>query len=388
MSKFRIVSLLFSIIVLFSFLQPVSAAVTAKTLPPGTLFRFSTEKTIYFVASDAKAYPFPDEATFFSWYPSFAKVKVVEKKDVLNVILKNIISLKPGTRVVKFGDDPKLYAIARGARLRWIKNENVLSDLYTTTWRNYFVTLPAIRLNDYSIGAVIDKASLYQKNDERTNVTISQELYARGFARKDTVAPGGAAVPLLKSLTENVKGALSPNFKPQTTYYTLKTDFNEDKITLTSKAYDDYMTIMVGDYNVADGSPITLDIPIGETDIPIKVSSPDGTHVIYTIRMKRAKPGDSKLLSSLTENLSDSFWPTFQPHSYDYTIYAKSSESSIILHAKTEDDKARLTIDGNSVASNASYDKTLKPGENKIELLVTAENGYAQKYTLTVKKVQ
>lgn len=363
-------------------------AAKAKTLPPGTIYKLKGAGTVYFVASDAKAYPFPDEATFYSWYPSFAKLKVLDRKDVANVSMKSIITVKPGTRVIKFGEDPKLYAVSRGAHLRWIKNEDVLSDLYSTTWRNYFITLPANRMNDYSIGEAIAKASSYHKNDERTNVTISSELYARGLNRKDTVAPGGTGVPLIKSLTENLKGSFKPAFKPQSIYYTIAADYTEDKITLTPKAYDDYMTVMVGDYAVADGASITLDVPIGDTDIPVKVSAPDGTNVIYTIHISRTKPNDNALLSSLTENLADTMWPNFQPHWYDYTIYAKSTENAITLRAKTVSDKSRLVIDGNEVKSNSNYDKTLKTGENKIDINVVAENGAAQKYTITVKKTQ
>lgn len=380
----RLLLSIFIIILAF----PSVASSAGKTLPPGTIFKYKGVGTVYFVASDAKAYPFPDEATYFSWNPSFAKLKVVERKDVANVSMKSIITVKPGTRVIKFGNDPKLYAVSRGARLRWIKNEDVLTDLYSTTWRNYFITLPANRMNDYSIGEAIAKAGAYHKNDERTNVTISSELYARGLNRKDTVGQSGVGVPLIKSLTESLKGSLKPAFTPQATYYTITALYNEDKITLTPKAYDDYMTVTVGDYTVADGASITLDLSIGETDIPVKVSAPDGGNVTYTVRITRTKPSDNALLSALTENLADATWPAFKPHEYSYTIYAKSTENSVTLRPKTADDKSRLMIDGNEVKSNANYEKVLKTGENKIEITVLAENGTSQKYTVTVKKVQ
>lgn len=386
MLRFRLVFV--SLIISLALICPqLTQAATAKTLPPGTLFKFQGTGTVYFVASDAKAYTFPDEATFYSWFPSFSKVKVMDRKDVANTTVKTIISVKPGARIVKFGTDPKLYAVSRGARLRWIQTEQLLSDLFSSDWRNYFITLPASRLSDYAIGEAISKASSYHRNDERLNVTISQELYARGFVRKDNVAPGGASLPLIKSLTENLKDSLKPSFNPQTTYYSINAQYNEDKITLVPKAYEDYMTISVGDYAVADSSGITLDIPAGKTDFPIKVSSPDGTSVIYTLHIVRGEGSDNHLLSSLSENLIDTMWPSFQSHFYDYTVYAKEAETSITVRAQAADTTSYITIDGNRIGASGSFQRNLHTGDNVMKIVVTSQNGYTQTYTLTVKKV-
>lgn len=138
----------------------LAATTKGKTLPPGTVFKFKQEKTVYFVASDATAYPFPDQQTFFSWYPSFSKVKVQDKGTVANTLSKLPVSLKPGARVVKFGTDPKLYAVSQGARLRWITNEKVLVDLFGQNWRNYFETLPSERIREYSLAEKIDRKSV------------------------------------------------------------------------------------------------------------------------------------------------------------------------------------------------------------------------------------
>ena len=381
-----LISLVFSLTIA----NVVLAAVIAKqTLAPGTLFKFKGDAAVYFVASDATAYPFPDQETFFSWYPSFNKVKVYEKNTIANATSKLLVTMKPGARVIKFGNDPKLYAVSQGAKLRWIVTEKVLTDLFGSSWRNYYEQLPPERLREYSISDKITDAKNFNRAAERTNVTISQELNRRKILNKETIAIDGSIIPLFKSLTEDVSGAFSPAFKPTIFYYTLKTKFSEDRITFTPVVYDSFMTVKVKDYTVEAGKSITIDIPSGDSDIPLYVFTPDGRVNTYTVRVSRIGPNNDYNLSSLTENLNDTLWPTFKPNLFVYSVRAKETENKITIKATPKDPKARLVIDNKDFSASAAssgYEKTLVKGLNTIQIQVIAENGASIKYTVEIQK--
>lgn len=364
----------------------VYAAVAKQTLSPGTTFKFKDGRVVYYVAGDAVAYPFPNQETFLSWFPSFGKVKNLDKKTVANTLSKTSITLKPGARVVKFGNDPKLYAVSGGARLRWITSEKVLKEIFTTGWQNYYVQLPASQINNYSISDKIDKADQYHRQVERSNITISQELNRLKVLKKDFIDSEGQTIPLLKSLGESSSGSLSPAFKSKTFFYTVKLKFSEDRISLTPKAYQPFMVVKVKDYTVKDGEKVIIDVPTGTTDIPILAYIPGERSNTYTLHVIRGEANDDNRLTSLSENLSAPLWPTFKSNILEYSMRAKENETRVVIRAKAHSTDAKVYIDGNEYIQGSAYEKDLKLGANSVQVQVVAQNGTATKYTINIQK--
>ncbi len=374
-----------SIIVLGSLFFGATAS-AASTLPPGSLFKLKGGKIVYYVAGDAVAYPFPNEQVFLSWYPSFSKVKTYDKKEVKNTLSKTNITVKPGARIVKFGDDPKLYAVSKGARLNWVTNEKALIDIFGTNWKNYFITLPAKSISQYSISSRIDKGTQYNRTTQRGYNSVTQELNRLKVLKKDFIDVEGNAVPFLKNLTETGSGSFSPKFSPKTSFYTYKLKPSEETLTLTPTAYADFMTIKVKDYPVESGKSVTLDIPRGKSTIPIAVSVPEGRTFSYEITVNRAEANENNLLGSLTENLSEPFKPLFSPTKFDYVVYANSNENKVVLKAKPYASTSRVFINQEEYTSGTSYTQELNVGKNEIEIEVYAESGTMNRYSIVVQK--
>lgn len=69
--------------------------------------------------------------------------------------------------------------------------------------------------------------------------------------------------------------------------------------------------------------------------------------------------------------------PAFASSIYDYTVSLGENDSKLTVSAVANHSKAKVSITGNT---------DLKPGSNKVTIMVTAENGNKRNYTITVNK--
>lgn len=84
------------------------------------------------------------------------------------------------------------------------------------------------------------------------------------------------------------------------------------------------------------------------------------------------------LLSALSVSEGE-LTPAFVDRTTDYTISVPYETTSITVYATAKDNKAKITV---------SPSDALAVGENKIEIVVTAENGSKKTYTVTVTRAQ
>lgn len=358
------------------------------TLPPGSLLKIKGTPQVYYIAHDSLAYAVPDEATYFSWFASFNKVQTFNRGERPHTISKSVLTIKPGARVIKFGNKPELYTISKGARLRWIRNEQILVELFGNGWQNYLVNLPENRRNDYVLGTDIKKSTDFDRQTERAT-TPTDELIARKIIvpSKTYAKPPVVVTTQLKSLGENSTSALVPSFSPFITSYRLSVPYREDKITLTPTAYSSDMEISVRENKVVSGKSITFDLPIGDTEVPIVVKNSETDFEKYYLTITRNKASENTYLSSLTENLSGSLVPKFTPYTRDYVITATGKEEVITVVPKVQNSLSRMFVDGKEYASGVSYKKGLEQGNtNVVQVVVMSESGVSDRYTITIKK--
>ena len=114
-----------------------------------------------------------------------------------------------------------------------------------------------------------------------------------------------------------------------------------------------------------------------EKPITITVTAEDNSVRIYTINVNYK--ADAPVLSG--NNLLESivvkdFKLKFKPSVNNYTIKAKEIPEKLDITVKTQDDKSKYVITGNEKLQNKS----------KVNIVVTAENGNENIYTITVKK--
>lgn len=389
---FATLAITLSVSILASSVVFAATKVTApakSTLPVGTVFKFISAPQVYYVAENNTAYLVPDEATFFSWFASFAKVKAYDKNIIANPISKTILTVKPGARVIRFGTQPQLYTVGRGARLRWIRNKETLVELFGENWQNYYINLPYNRKNDYTTGLDIAKGTDFNRAAERTGLTPNDDLIARKIIAPTKTYAKAPVVLLtqLKSLTENSTSALQPAFSPAVTTYHLTVPYAEDKITITPTANNSTLKIKVRDNEAVSGLGISLDAPLGSTNVPITVEAPDGDSEKYLLVITRNKASENTFLSSFTENLSGTMFPKFSPSTRNYTVTATGKEEVITVVPKLQSTLSRMIIDGKEYPNGTSFQKALVQGNtNVVQVVIVSESGVADRYTLTIKK--
>lgn len=141
-----------------------------KKLGTGDLIKLecnSSNKTIcsavYYLAKNGKRYVFPNEKIFFTWYADFSTVKIVSAEQLASYVIGGNATYRPGTKMIKIDTDPKVYAVEKGGKLRWVKTEAVAIALYGSNWNRMIDDLPDSFFFNYTIGTEIVVGGDYAK---------------------------------------------------------------------------------------------------------------------------------------------------------------------------------------------------------------------------------
>jgi hypothetical protein len=92
------------------------------------------DTTVYYVGADGRRHAFPNPRVYFSWFSDYANVRIVGSRQLANIPLGANLTYRPGTRLVKFLTDPRVYAVDTQRRLRWIASERAAYDHYGEAW--------------------------------------------------------------------------------------------------------------------------------------------------------------------------------------------------------------------------------------------------------------
>ncbi len=116
---------------------------------------------VYYIGTDGKRHAYTSGRVFLTWYQNFDGVQTVAPQTLSGYPLGKNVTYRPGSRMVKFASLNKVYAITRGASLRWVKTEEVARALYGADWNTKIDDIPDAFYNDYSFGPDIDTAASY-----------------------------------------------------------------------------------------------------------------------------------------------------------------------------------------------------------------------------------
>ena len=130
---------------------------SAATLSSGDLIKASGP-AVYYYASDAKRYVFPNETTFFSWFPNFSSVKTITDAELAAISIGGNLTLRAGTKLVKITTDPKVYAVEPGGVLRWVESEAIATSLFGSDWAHRVVDVPDAFFTNYTTGPSLASA--------------------------------------------------------------------------------------------------------------------------------------------------------------------------------------------------------------------------------------
>jgi plastocyanin len=161
----------------FLLTRPASAIeLTQRFMYPGDLLRGSSS-AIYYYGSDGQRWIFPNEKTYFTWYPDFSRVKTVSDSELARLPLgKGNVTYRPGKKMVKVPTDPRVYVVDRGGILRHVLSEELAETLFGLNWKSVIEDIPEDLFANYTEGPPITLANQYVPSDVLTlTTTIDQD---------------------------------------------------------------------------------------------------------------------------------------------------------------------------------------------------------------------
>ena len=204
----------------------------------------------------------------------------------------------------------------------------------------------------------------FNSNVKNVKVTVTAE----DGTTKDyaiTLSRAKSTDATLNNLTVS-EGILTPTFNKNTLNYTVNVDNDVTSIEILATATDSNATV------TGTG---TKQLNTGDNTVTIKVTSESGSENTYTINVIRAKSSNNNLTNIKVDGNSIE---NFSSNTLKYNLPKVSyNRTSINVEAILSDSKASVTGVGNV---------SLNTGDNKIEIIVTAEDGTAKIYELIIER--
>ncbi|TFF37117.1 cadherin-like beta sandwich domain-containing protein [Mucilaginibacter psychrotolerans] len=182
-------------------------------------------------------------------------------------------------------------------------------------------------------------------------------------------------------------GPINPIFAAGTTAYTVATVANAiSTIKITPTTSDATSTVTVNGITVASGTA-SPDIPlnVGANSISVVVKAQGGNTKTYTVSLSRL-PSANADLAGITLS-AGTLSPTFAAGTTSYTTTVSNADAGITITPNTSDATATVKVNGTTVASGAASNTVpLNVGTNTITVVVTAQNGTQQTYTIVATR--
>ncbi|WP_165972400.1 cadherin-like beta sandwich domain-containing protein [Paenibacillus piri] len=217
---------------------------------------------------------------------------------------------------------------------------------------------------------------------------IDRREYTLNVKRSDPSAAGLSALTLSS-------GTLSPSFSEGTTAYSASVAYGTSFLNVTPSVSNAGSTVKVNGAAVVSGQP-SGDIALSAgatTTITIEVTSQDGTNTkTYTLAIARAAGSSNANLSALTTT-GGTLSPTFSAAVTNYTASGVSNGTSTITVRPTVADSTatvKASVNGGTAVAVTSGQNSvplsINVGSNTVVVTVTAQDGTAKDYTITVTR--
>lgn len=130
--KLFVYAVVFATIVTMSL--PAGIAVAATNVAAGDLIKSNVSPAVYYY-NGSERFAFPNPSVYFSWYEDYKTVKTLTADELAAITYNGkLVTMRPGTKMVKIESDPKVYAVEPGGKLRSIPSEAVATTLYGNNW--------------------------------------------------------------------------------------------------------------------------------------------------------------------------------------------------------------------------------------------------------------
>ncbi|MFH1099034.1 MAG: right-handed parallel beta-helix repeat-containing protein [Candidatus Uhrbacteria bacterium] len=122
---------------------------------------------VYYYTSDGTRYSFPNEKVYRTWYENFSTVKAISMAQLADIPLRGNVTYKPGVKLVKITTLPRVYAVASGGILRWVKSEAIAAALYGADWNKKVDDISDAFFTNYRIGTDVDSSTDFNPPETR-----------------------------------------------------------------------------------------------------------------------------------------------------------------------------------------------------------------------------
>lgn len=171
----------------------------------GELLR--TSFSLPYVVGYENRQAFPDELTVSSWDNPVAPevdISVLSEKS-----LTGIIPLQWNSHLVRFGEDPKVYAVGEDGQLHWLLNEEVASVLYGQNWNQRVISLYESYLSNYTQGATLASVQHMEgtlfKHETNPTVYYLQDGIARPFLSEQAFYDNGFSFKSVVTVQDSIQ---------------------------------------------------------------------------------------------------------------------------------------------------------------------------------------
>lgn len=315
------------------------------------------------------------------------EIRVNAQKEDKNATIEEGIGthkLNPGRneikiKVVSKDNVPRIYTIIvyrgdyKNANLKTLEfNEGRLMPIFNKTNPKYTLIVPSdIQMITEKDISTEDAEATYEIIGDKTKIEEAGKIIIRVTAA-DKITTKDYEITLkleksnnayLKELHTNV-GTLSPAFEKTIKNYTIKVGKEVKSIEITAKAESTKANVDNAGIYI-----LTKDI----TYVNITVTAENGVTNVYPIKIEREKSNNAYLKELVVRGYDLN--ETFDKEEENYTLTVPNEETKIIVEAKAEDELSNIVGTG---------EIDLKEGENKIPVIVTAQDGSTKTYTITV----
>ncbi len=172
------------------------APMTAHAASAGSVIKGTTLSTLYFYGSDGSRYAFPNEKTYFSWYPDYSSVSTISDAALAAIPLAGNVTYRAGSRWIKIQSDPKTYVVTPEGQVRWIESESVASGLAGSDWNTMIDDVADTFFVDYTVGTSLTSAAAAFNG---AYVSMGGSMYLVDGSEKRMVTSAGASANWLQS---------------------------------------------------------------------------------------------------------------------------------------------------------------------------------------------
>lgn len=127
----------------------------AATIAAGDLITAPGTSAVYYY-DGAKRWVFPNEKTYFTWYPDFSQVKEITDTELGDIPIGGNVVYQAGRLLVKITTDPKVYFVGEDGMLHHVTSEAIASGLWGPDWASMVRDVPDGFFVNYQVGAALD----------------------------------------------------------------------------------------------------------------------------------------------------------------------------------------------------------------------------------------